>query len=297
MLVAGIGALALAIVQGHDWGWGSARVVVAFATAAVLVFAVVLRSSRHPSPVLELPLLAKRAFAVAGVGILFFFAGFGAFLLSTVLFLNEVWEYSILTSALAVAPGPLTTAFGSVASARLALHWGQRVVGVAGALLFALGAMWWIWKAGSKPDYLGDALPGLVFAGVGAGLLFPPLLNAPAMTLPPGRFATGMSVVIMLRQIGAALGVAILTAILAGTSGAELLSAFDNAWAFVASACAATAVACLLLASAPDADVADANLETPLDIGAPAQSGRSVLDDGRQLAEPGPPVQRGPSVS
>jgi hypothetical protein len=48
--VAGVGALALGIVEGSDWGWDSARVLGALAAAAVLLPGVVLRSARHRAP-------------------------------------------------------------------------------------------------------------------------------------------------------------------------------------------------------------------------------------------------------
>src|SRR4051812_13861384 len=51
LLAAGVGALALAIVQGPEWGWGSARIVGAFVASAVLLAAFLLRATRHPAPV------------------------------------------------------------------------------------------------------------------------------------------------------------------------------------------------------------------------------------------------------
>src|SRR5215216_6350399 len=51
LLAGGIGALALAIVEGPDWGWGSARVVALLAASVLLVAAVAARSTRHPAPV------------------------------------------------------------------------------------------------------------------------------------------------------------------------------------------------------------------------------------------------------
>src|SRR5919202_52626 len=54
LLGAGVGALALAIVQGPQWHWGSGRIVGAFAASALLLSAFVMRSARHPAPVVEL---------------------------------------------------------------------------------------------------------------------------------------------------------------------------------------------------------------------------------------------------
>src|SRR5262249_28903132 len=65
LLAGGVGALALAIVEGPDWGWSSSRVLGAFAASALLLGVFVWRSSRHPAPVIELSLFRVRSFAVA----------------------------------------------------------------------------------------------------------------------------------------------------------------------------------------------------------------------------------------
>src|SRR3954470_21828577 len=72
LMVAGVGALALGIVEGPDWGWGSSGVLAALAAAALLLPAVVLRSARHRAPVIELSLFRARSFAVANAGMFAF---------------------------------------------------------------------------------------------------------------------------------------------------------------------------------------------------------------------------------
>src|SRR5215831_8744945 len=90
LLAAGVGALALGIVQGPQWGWGSARIVAAFAASAVLLVLFVYRSARHRAPVIELSLFHVRSFAAANVGGFVFAIGFYALLLCNVLFLTGV---------------------------------------------------------------------------------------------------------------------------------------------------------------------------------------------------------------
>jgi len=72
LLVAGVGALALGIVKGPEWGWESARVIGSLAAGAVLIPAVVLRSARHRAPVVELGLFRVRSFAVSNGGMFAF---------------------------------------------------------------------------------------------------------------------------------------------------------------------------------------------------------------------------------
>src|SRR5262249_41214064 len=101
-LALGVGLLVAGIVKGPDWGWGDGRTLASFAAAVLLVAAFLFRSSRHPAPVIELPMLRVRAFSLANAAALVFFAGFGALLLSSVLLLTEVWHYSVLTTGFAL---------------------------------------------------------------------------------------------------------------------------------------------------------------------------------------------------
>ena len=87
------------------------------------------RSLRHPYPILEPAVIRHRAVALADISSLAFFCGFGALVLGGVLFLTGVWHESVLRAGFMIAPGPLLaglTAFpGGVLGARL----GHRVVG------------------------------------------------------------------------------------------------------------------------------------------------------------------------
>ena len=233
LLAGGIGALALAIVEGPDWGWGSARIVGLVAASVLLVAAVAARSRRHAAPVVEPELLKVRGFAFAGVAIVVFFMGFGAMLLGTVLFVTTVWGEPVLTAGLMLAPGPAMVAVLAVPASLVGQRIGQRSVGVIGTLFFALGGLWWLTHMSATPDYASDLLPSLILGGIGVALTLPSAQGAGTATLPPSRFATGTAVLVMARQIGIALGVAILVAIVGTSSGDEAVGAFKDGWVFV----------------------------------------------------------------
>ena len=258
---AAIALLTAAIVEGPDWGWGSARVAGGFAAAAVLVAVFLRRSARHPAPVIELPLLRVRSFAMGNLAALVFFAGFGAMLLSGVLLLTEVWRYSVLHAGLALAPGPLTAAIFAAPGGRLGARFGQRYVAAAGGLAFAVSFAWLIAGVGATPHYASDFLPAFVLGGAGVGLTLGTLPAAVTASLPSERFATGTAVFGMSRQLGSAIGVAVLIAILADPSPAELLPALKDGWRFAAG----TGVAAMLasLAIGPVRQRADAEPPAP----------------------------------
>ncbi len=229
-ITGGIGALVVAIVEGSDWSWAGARVLGLFALSLLLLAGVAARSRTHPAPIIEPALVRVRAFSVACVGSLVFFVGFGAMLLAGVLFLTGVWEKSVLAAGLMLAPGPATAAAFSVPGARLSGRHGQRLVGSLGAALFALGALWWLVTLQDAQHWATAFLPGMLLTGAGVGLVNPSLTGAAAAALPSARFATGAAVLTMGRQVGSALGVAILVAVL-GTP--ESAADFDAAWIVV----------------------------------------------------------------
>jgi Na+/melibiose symporter-like transporter len=225
----------------------------------------VLRSNRHASPVLELPILRVRAFALASVGAATFFGAFAAMLLSNVLFLTSVWGYSTIEAGLALTPGPLAAAVLARVSGGVAARFGPGRVGALGALLFALGSAWWIWQVGPEPSYWADFLPGMLIGGMGVGLVMPSFTMAAAATLPPARIATGIGAQTMFRQIGGALGVAAFVAILGTPAQGEVLGAFDDTRWFMVAASVATAVAMVGIvaprpAAAPAPEAAPATL-------------------------------------
>jgi EmrB/QacA subfamily drug resistance transporter len=247
LLVASIGTLALGLVQAPDWGWEDARTIgaLAGATAGILLF--LARSARHPAPAVDLAMVRVRSFAFASTAMFLFGAAFAAMLLQSVLFLTGPWHDSVLVAGLSIAPGPLLAATFAVVSGRLADRVPQRILAGVGGAVFALGCAWWSWRAGPEPDYAGAILPGLVLTGAGVGLTLAPLSSAAAASLPPPRFATGTAVLMMARQIGSVLGVAILVAILRSASPDDPLAAFRGGWDFMAGAAAAASVAALAI--------------------------------------------------
>jgi EmrB/QacA subfamily drug resistance transporter len=232
MLAAGIGLLTLAIVKGPDWGWSDPRDLASFAAAFLLVAAFVFRSSRHHSPVIELPLLRVRSFAFANLATLVFFGGFGAMLLSGVFLLTEVWGYSALQAGLALSPGPLMAAVFSVVSSRLGQRIGQRPVATAGGLVFAASFAWLLIVVEPGSSYVTTFLPGFMVGGAGVGLTMGTLPTAATAQLPPSRFATGSAVFGMARQLGSAIGVAVLVALLNDSTGGDLLAGLRRGWWF-----------------------------------------------------------------
>ncbi len=246
LLIGAIGLLTLALVEGSTWEW-DARVIACLAGAAGLGTLFVLRSAHHPAPVLELSILRVRAFALSSLSAALFFAAFAAMLLSNVLFLTDVWQYTAIKAGLLMTPGPLAAAAFAPLSGRLAARIGVGKVGALGAVLFVLGCLWWIWQIGAQPRYATQALPGMLVGGAGVGLVLPAFTIAAISTLPPTRLATGLGAQMMIRQIGATLGVAAFVAILGTPGRGGVLDAFNNTRWFMSASAVAAALALLLI--------------------------------------------------
>jgi EmrB/QacA subfamily drug resistance transporter len=247
LLAVGVGAVALAIVKGPQWGWASGRTVGAFAAAALMLVLFLARSAHHPTPVIELGLFRVRSFTVANAGGFVFSIGFFALLLCNVLFLTTVWHYSILGAGAALTPGPITAAVMAPLAGRLADRFGQRAIAVPGSLLFAAGSALFILRTGTTAHYWTAFLPAAVLGGAGIGLSVPAFGSAAVAELPSSRFATGVAITSCFRQIGAVVGVAVLVAVLGAASVANPVNAFHRCWAAVVCAGIVSALIALTL--------------------------------------------------
>jgi hypothetical protein len=121
----------------------------------------------------------------------------------------------------------------------------------------------------------------MMVSGAGVGLVIPTLTGAGASSLPPERFATGAAVLTMGRQIGAALGVSVLVAVL-GTSATSAAD-FHSAWAISLLGGLTTAVA--LAALGPQARRVVPVPASPPVPAAPVLAESTALAEGAVLAE------------
>jgi EmrB/QacA subfamily drug resistance transporter len=248
LLSASLALLVLAISQGPTWGWSNARIIGGFVLAVLLFSIFLFRSTRHPEPVLDLRLFRARSFSVANTTALLYSMGFFAMLLGNILFLTSVWHYSILRAGLAVTPGPLVVAVVSGPAGKLAGRYGFRRVLMVGFTVFTLGLLWYLWRVGLAPHYLSVWLPGTLTVGLGIGLTFPVISAAAVSSLEPARYSVGSAVNQTARQVGGALGIAILVVILGTPTTAEqALRNFHHLWAYVAIMAASAGVVSSLL--------------------------------------------------
>jgi NTE family protein len=129
---------------------------------------------------------------------------------------------------------------------------------LAGAAVWSTGPVFLFLRAGSRPDFLGAYLPAAALLAIGIGIAFPLVSDAAVAVAPKGRYAGATALNGAIRQVGAAIGVAILAALL-GSSRLASPHLYHAAWLFSAGCFAFVAVGSLALApvQAPDFEEAE----------------------------------------
>lgn len=248
LLALAVGALTLAIVEGPDWGWVSTAVIAAFAVSAGAAFALARRCLSHAAPIVDLELLRAPGFTVTAALTVIGAAGFFALGLANLLFMMQVWRYSPLETGLAITPAPFVAALSAGLAGRLARRFDARRLVLFGALVWTIGPLILLARMGPEPDYLGAYLPAAVVLAIGVGFAFPLVSDAAVAVAPRGRFAGASACNGSIRQIGAAIGIAVLAAILGSSVRSGSVGPYHAGWWFATACFAAVAVGSLALA-------------------------------------------------
>ncbi|MFW0797037.1 MFS transporter [Gordonia sp. CPCC 205515] len=246
LLAVAIGALTLGLVEGTDWGWSDPRIIAAWVVAAIAFAGFVVSSARHAVPVIDPALLRVRSFAFSNVTALLFAIPFAGALLANILWLQQVWGYSAIKTGFAVSTGPLMVPIFAAVAHRLSARIPVGAIIAAGCVLFGFGGVLIALSVDATPNYATEILPGWLIGGIGVGLALPSILSSATAELPATQAATGSAVVNMSRQIGMALGVSLLVAILGTPIGFTAAhSAFQHAWWALAVVAVGAALAAL----------------------------------------------------
>lgn len=229
LLAGGIGLVVLAVTQGEAWGWGSVATVAALAGGVAAVGVALRRSERHPAPAVDTALWRIRTYAAANVVSALFGAALYAWLLVGVLFLTQVWHYSELKAGLAMTPGAVAAALVGIAVGRAARRPSPRALATGGGVVLGLtGGAIALWLP-ADPHFLGLWLPAGLIGGAGMGAVSVGVASAAALSAGPQRFAGATGLNVAARQVGGALGVAVM-AVLLEAAGPATLAGFQRVY-------------------------------------------------------------------
>lgn len=212
LFAAALGLLVLALIQGPELGWGSGRIIGAFGAGVGLVVAFVVAQRRTAAPLLDVRLFRSASLSVASAVIVIQFAAtIGLFLLLPQM-LQNVRAYGALLAAVALMPLPVGIAIGSQFAEPAQRRLGERSCLAGGVLVAALAFGWLGWQsAGTAYAWLGLALA--VF-GVGFGLSTTTATTMVVNAIPGEGKSTAAALNDALREVGAAIGIAVLGTVL-----------------------------------------------------------------------------------
>ena len=220
LLLVAIGVLGLVfgIVRGNDAGWDSVEVMGSLGLGAALIAGFIWWENRSPAPLLPLRLFRDRSFTVANVvGLTFSFGIFGAIFI-LIQYLQVVQGYTPLQAGVATMPWTIAPMFVAPLAGFIAPRVGTRILIVIGLALEAIALAWLGLTMTATTPYL-EMLPAFAIAGIGMGLVFAPLSTAVLATMKQDDHAKASGTNSTLREIGVALGIAVLTAVFVGAGG------------------------------------------------------------------------------
>ena len=202
----GLFLLVFALVRGNAEGWGSALIVSFLAGAAVLLCAFVVVERRQARPMFDLTLLRKPAFAGASIAAFALSASLFSMFLYLTLYIQNALGYSPLQAGLRFLPTTLLSFAVAPVAGKLSARLPVRAMIGAGLGLVGLGLLL---MSGLDADSGWTALlPGFIAAGVGVGLMNPPLASTAVGVVPPARAGMGSGINSTFRQVGIATGIA-----------------------------------------------------------------------------------------
>jgi EmrB/QacA subfamily drug resistance transporter len=218
--VIGIVALVYGLIEAPDKGWGSTSTLVAFAVGVVVLAAFALWESRCEEPMLDVSYFRNPAFSAATSGMVLVFMGMYGVLFLMTQYLQLVLGFSALGSALRLLPMTPVMLLVSPQTPRLSDRFGaHRVVG-AGMLLVALGfALFGFISPTSSYAYVLVALLPFI---VGISLTMSPMTSSIMSAVPDRRAGAGSAMNDATRELGAALGIAVLGSLAASKYASQL---------------------------------------------------------------------------
>ncbi|MFJ2650488.1 DHA2 family efflux MFS transporter permease subunit [Streptomyces sp. NPDC087420] len=224
--IVGIGALIYGVIRGGDTNhWTSPEVLGSILGGVALLALFIRFESRAALPALDVKLLRNKAFAAgtASLALSFFALTGGTFLM--VFYIQGVRGYSPLELGLILLPVAVGTVVSATQSNTLAGKFGPKATVTGGLLLLALAFTWQAWVKADTALWLFEINLGL--SGLGLGLVMGTSTTVTMAVVAPEKAGVGAAVNNTLRQVGAALGVAVLGSVLSVRYRDELGAATD----------------------------------------------------------------------
>src|SRR4051794_29492891 len=212
--------LVFGVVEAPEIGWAAPRTLITFAVALALLVTFVVIEKRSPHPLLRLGILRAGPLARANLGGALFFGAYIGFQFVVMLYLQRVLGWSALQTALGFLPAALIVAFGSPRIEPLIDRVGTPRTIFAGVVAHVIGYALFL-RIDEHSGYAGYVLPSMILLGIGFTLAFSSLniqatagISDDEQGLAGGLLNTSL-------QVGGAIGLAVVTAVLTANGGRE----------------------------------------------------------------------------
>ena len=227
MSIFGLGGILFGIIEGPSVGWSDPTVLAAFAIGLGLLGGFIAWERHTPTPMLDMSFFKNRRFTAANISItLTFFALFGSMFL-----LTQYWQfvhgYSALQAGVRLLPFAAVMMVTAPSSARIVERAGTKAVVTTGLLVVA-AALLGLSFITSDSSYL-RVIANYCVMAVGMGLVMAPATESVMGSLPREKAGVGSAVNDTTRQVGGALGVAVIGSIVASVYSADINKAASSA--------------------------------------------------------------------
>jgi len=208
VLTAGLVLLIYTLGQTITWGWGSAATIGCLATAVLLLTGFVVIERRTSTPLIPPSVFKLKVMRMANATAVFMLGTLATLFFFASLYMQQVLNYSPITTGLAYIPIALIVSVGAGISQGLVTRIAAKPVLVTG-LVLAVAGMMLLWRVPVDASYVADILPAFLIGGLGLGLAFVPTQVAAFAGVGEADSGLAAGLINTSQEAGGALGVAV----------------------------------------------------------------------------------------
>jgi len=202
------------INKGADYGWGSFKTLGLFGVSALLIAFFAWIESRSKSPLVPGSVLKNRDMVAADIGSFLVFGSVFSFIFLGTLFMQQQFGYSpTKTGGAWLATTLMFFVSAGMTGAKLVAQVGVKRLLLTGMFLFG-AAMLWLMRAPVHASYAADLMPAFIVAGLAGGFMAPSLQVAALARAKSDELGLASGLVAMAQEIGGAVAIASVSAIL-----------------------------------------------------------------------------------
>ncbi len=208
-----IGMVVMGIHEGPEKGWSAPITLVGLGVGLLALVGFIVWELRHEQPLLDVRVFSNRSLSSGSLNLLILFAAMFGLFLVLIQFLQAVAGFSALRASAGLLPMAAVMMPLSTFAPRIVERIGIRPTLITGTALFGLGSAVMALMVSADGGYL-SILPGLMILGAGMGLAMTPSTTAITESLPVEKQGVASALNDTVRELGGALGVAVLGSLL-----------------------------------------------------------------------------------